>query len=65
MELFQALCFLSELSSKNSEWFCLYSDLLHQKQILRALAVALYSSSGYVKQQVLFLTGTSGFPKDR
>lgn len=60
----QAMCLLSELMIKNSEWMILYSELLQQKKVLMVLAVALYSSDNPVKQQVLFLTGTSGFPRE-
>uniref|UniRef100_A0A1B6KG02 CIP2A N-terminal domain-containing protein n=1 Tax=Graphocephala atropunctata TaxID=36148 RepID=A0A1B6KG02_9HEMI len=60
----EVLSFVSELSLDDKEWLFLYSDLLHKKQILQALAVALFSGPYQVKKQILFLAGTPSFSKD-
>lgn len=61
----QVLSFVNKLSMDDKEWLFLYSDLLQKKQILKTLAVSLYSGSFQVKKTILFLAGTTSFSKER
>uniref|UniRef100_A0A1B6ETE0 CIP2A N-terminal domain-containing protein n=1 Tax=Cuerna arida TaxID=1464854 RepID=A0A1B6ETE0_9HEMI len=60
----EVLSFVSKLSMDDKEWLFLYSDLLHKRQILQALAIALYSGPYEVKEQILYLAATTSFSKD-
>ncbi|XP_054262617.1 uncharacterized protein LOC128986323 [Macrosteles quadrilineatus] len=60
----EVLGFLSELSLDDKEWLFLYSELLQKKQILKILAIALYSGTYEVKKQILYLAGTTSFSSD-
>lgn len=55
---------MSKLSMDNNEWLCLCSELLQNKQIVKALAVGLYFGSMEIKKKILFLAGTKSFSKE-
>lgn len=59
-----ALALAADLSTDNSQWLTLYSELLRQKQIQMTMALALFVGDGEVKQKILQLTSTVGFPQE-
>ena len=59
-----ALALTADLAAHNSHWLTLYSELLRKKQIQMTMAHALFTGDGDVKQKVLQLTSTVGFPQE-
>ncbi|XP_014215606.1 polyamine-modulated factor 1-binding protein 1 [Copidosoma floridanum] len=59
-----ALSLIADLAINNTHWLEMYTELLRKKQIQMILATALYTSDCEVKQKVLQLTSTVGFPKE-
>ncbi|XP_076246086.1 uncharacterized protein LOC143186346 [Calliopsis andreniformis] len=59
-----ALALTADLAAHNSHWLTLYSELLRKKQIQMTMAHALFIGDGDVKQKVLQLTSTVGFPQE-
>lgn len=54
----------ADLAAHNSNWLTLYSELLRKKQIQMIMAHALFIGDADVKQKVLQLTSTVGFPQE-
>ncbi|XP_014223610.1 uncharacterized protein LOC106650209 [Trichogramma pretiosum] len=59
-----ALAFIADLAINNTHWLTLYTELLQKKQMQIIMAVALFSGDSEVKQKVLQLTSTVGFPQE-
>ncbi|XP_017760473.1 PREDICTED: uncharacterized protein LOC108550996 [Eufriesea mexicana] len=59
-----ALALTADLAAHNSQWLTLYSELLTKKQIQMTMAHALFAGDTDVKQKVLQLTSTVGFPQE-
>lgn len=59
-----ALALTADLAAHNSNWLTLYSELLRKKQIQMIMAHALFIGDADVKQKVLQLTSTVGFPQE-
>ncbi|CAK9795871.1 Protein CIP2A [Anthophora quadrimaculata] len=59
-----ALALIADLAAHNSHWLTLYSELLRKKQIQMTMAHALLTGDADVKQKVLQLTSTVGFPQE-
>lgn len=55
---------VSKLSMDNDEWLSLCSEMLQNKQTVKALAMGLYFGSIEVKKKILFLAGTKSFNKE-
>lgn len=51
----EALCFLSELVTKNPTWMSLYSEVLNHKHVYSVLAYIIYNGPKKMKQKVLDL----------
>jgi len=51
------------LANGNANWLTLYTELL-QKKLQMIMAVAIYTRDKDVKQKVLTLTATVGFPTE-
>ncbi|XP_001606107.2 uncharacterized protein LOC100122500 [Nasonia vitripennis] len=58
-----ALALIADLAT-NSQWLTLYTELLQRKQMQMIMATALFTGDRYVKQKVLHLTSTVGYPKE-
>ncbi|XP_076281173.1 uncharacterized protein LOC143209438 [Lasioglossum baleicum] len=59
-----ALALTADLAAHNSNWLTLYSELLRKRQIQMTMAHALFIGDADVKQKVLQLTSTVGFPQE-
>ncbi|KAF7411843.1 hypothetical protein HZH66_000739 [Vespula vulgaris] len=59
-----ALVLTADLAANNSNWLTLYSELLRKKQIQMIMALALFTGDGEIKQKVLQLTSSVGFPQE-
>lgn len=59
-----ALALTADLATSHSNWLTLYSELLSRKQIQMILALALFTGDEEVKQKVLQLTSSTGFPQE-
>lgn len=59
-----ALALTADLATSYSNWLTLYSELLSKKQIQMVMALALFTGDGEVKQKVLQLTSSTGFPQE-
>lgn len=59
-----ALALTADLAADNSQWLTLYSELLRKKQIQMTMANALFTGDTDIKQKVLQLTSTIGFPQE-
>ncbi|XP_072765120.1 protein CIP2A homolog L [Anoplolepis gracilipes] len=59
-----ALALTADLATSYSNWLTLYSELLSRKQIQMVMALALFTGDGEVKQKVLQLTSSTGFPQE-
>nr|XP_012138993.1 PREDICTED: uncharacterized protein LOC100879112 isoform X2 [Megachile rotundata] len=59
-----ALALTADLATNNSQWLTAYSELLRNKQIQMTMAHALFTGDGDIKQKVLQLTSTVGFPQE-
>ncbi|XP_043518292.1 uncharacterized protein LOC122533033 [Frieseomelitta varia] len=59
-----ALALTADLAADNSQWLTLYSELLRKKQIQITMANALFTGDADIKQKVLQLTSTIGFPQE-
>ncbi|KOC58895.1 Protein CIP2A [Habropoda laboriosa] len=59
-----ALALIADLAAHNSHWLTLYSELLRKKPIQMTMAHALLTGDADVKQKVLQLTSTVGFPQE-
>ncbi|XP_024941774.1 uncharacterized protein LOC107268725 isoform X2 [Cephus cinctus] len=59
-----ALSLTADLAAHNSNWLTLYAELLRKKQVQMVLALALFTGDGEVKQKVLQLTSSVGFPQE-
>ncbi|KAG7209026.1 hypothetical protein KM043_015191 [Ampulex compressa] len=59
-----ALALTADLAANNSNWLTLYTELLSSKAIQMRMAQALFMGDGDVKQKVLQLTATVGFPQE-
>nr|XP_033333504.1 uncharacterized protein LOC117224575 [Megalopta genalis] len=59
-----ALALIADLAAHNSNWLTLYSELLRKRQIQMTMAHALFIGDTDVKQKVLQLTSTVGFPQE-
>ncbi|XP_031829218.1 uncharacterized protein LOC116425514 isoform X2 [Nomia melanderi] len=59
-----ALALTADLAAHNSNWLTLYSELLRKKQIQMTMAYAVFIGDTDVKQKVLQLTSTVGFPQE-
>ncbi|XP_043252181.1 protein CIP2A homolog [Colletes gigas] len=58
------LALTADLAAHNSNWLTLYSELRRKKQIQMTMAHALFTGDGDVKQKVLQLASTVGFPQE-
>jgi len=54
----------ADLAANHSNWLTLYSELLSRKQVQMIIALALFTGDGEVKQKVLQLTSSIGFPQE-
>ncbi|KAJ8680087.1 hypothetical protein QAD02_015874 [Eretmocerus hayati] len=59
-----ALALVADLAANNTHWLTLYTELLQRKQLQMILATALFTGDTDVKQKVLQLTSTVGFPQE-
>ncbi|XP_078043958.1 uncharacterized protein LOC144473709 [Augochlora pura] len=59
-----ALALIADLAANNSNWLTLYSEVLRRRQIQMTMAHALFTGDADVKQKVLQLTSTVGFPQE-
>ncbi|KMQ95178.1 protein cip2a [Lasius niger] len=59
-----ALALTADLATNHSNWLTLYSELLSRKQMQMVMALALFTGDGEVKQKVLQLTSSIGFPQE-
>lgn len=59
-----ALALTAELAATHSNWLTLYSELLSSKQVQVIIALALFTGDVEVKQKVLQLTSSIGFPQE-
>lgn len=59
-----ALALTADLAANNSNWLTLYSELLRKKQIQMIMSLALFTGDGEIKQKVLQLTSSVGFPQE-
>lgn len=59
-----ALALTADLAANHSNWLTLYSELLSRKQVQMIIALALFTGDGEVKQKVLQLTSSIGFPQE-
>ncbi|XP_015512989.2 protein CIP2A homolog [Neodiprion lecontei] len=59
-----ALSLTADLATHDSNWLTLYSELLRKKQIQMVMALALFTGDGDVKQRVLQLPSSVGFPQE-
>lgn len=59
-----ALALTADLAAHDSVWLTLYSEILQKKQIQMVMAMALYVGSYEVKQKILQLTSSVGFPQE-
>ncbi|XP_071564296.1 uncharacterized protein [Temnothorax nylanderi] len=59
-----ALALTADLAANHSNWLTLYSELLSRKQMQMIIALALFTGDGEVKQKVLQLTSSIGFPQE-
>lgn len=59
-----ALALTADLAANHSNWLTLYSELLSRKQVQMIMAQALFTGDGEVKQKVLQLTSSIGFPQE-
>lgn len=59
-----ALVLTADLAANHSNWLTLYSELLSTKQVQMIMALALFTGDGEVKQKVLQLTSSIGFPHE-
>lgn len=59
-----ALSLTADLAMHDSNWLTLYSELLRKKQIQMVMALALFTGDLEVKQRVLQLTSSVGFPQE-
>ncbi|XP_034189018.1 uncharacterized protein LOC117608268 [Osmia lignaria lignaria] len=59
-----ALALTADLATNHSQWLTLYSELLRNQQIQMTMAHALFTGDGDIKQKVLQLTSTVGFPQE-
>ncbi|XP_053993168.1 uncharacterized protein LOC128884109 [Hylaeus volcanicus] len=58
------LALIADLAANHSNWLTLYSELLGKKQIQMTMAHALFTGDADIKQKVLQLTPTVGFPQE-
>ncbi|XP_011499542.1 PREDICTED: protein CIP2A [Ceratosolen solmsi marchali] len=59
-----ALALIADLATNNTLWLTLYTELLQRKQMQIIMAIALFTGDSDVKQKVLQLTSTVGFPQE-
>ncbi|KAL6260355.1 hypothetical protein P5V15_007885 [Pogonomyrmex californicus] len=59
-----ALALTADLAANHSNWLTLYSELLSRKQVQMIIALALFTGDSEVKQKILQLTSSIGFPQD-
>ncbi|XP_012273596.1 protein CIP2A [Orussus abietinus] len=59
-----ALALTADLAPHNSNWLTLYSELLQCKQMQMVMAVALLNGDIEVKQKILLLPLSVGFPQE-
>lgn len=59
-----ALVLTADLAANHSSWLTLYSELLSRKQVQMIMALALFIGDCEVKQKVLQLTSSVGFPQE-
>lgn len=59
-----ALALTADLAVNHSNWLTLYSELLSRKQVQMIIALALFTGDKEVKQKVLQLTSSIGFPQE-
>lgn len=59
-----ALALIADLANGNANWLTLYTELLQKKKLQMIMALAVYTRNKDVKQKVLTLTGTVGFPQE-
>ena len=59
-----ALALIADLATNNSHWLTLYTEALQKKQLQMIMAIALFTGGTDVKQKVLQLTSTVGFPQE-
>ncbi|XP_032683853.1 uncharacterized protein LOC116850095 isoform X2 [Odontomachus brunneus] len=59
-----ALVLTADLAANHSNWLTLYSELLSSKQVQMIMALALFTGDSEVKQKVLQLTSSVGFPQE-
>ncbi|EFN82611.1 uncharacterized protein LOC105185017 [Harpegnathos saltator] len=59
-----ALVLTADLAANHSNWLTLYSELLSRKQVQMTMALALFTGDSEVKQKVLQLTSSVGFPQE-
>ncbi|XP_043271949.1 uncharacterized protein [Venturia canescens] len=59
-----ALALTADHAAYDSTWLTLYSELLQKKQVQMIMALALYTAGSEVKQKVLQLTSSVGFPQE-
>lgn len=59
-----ALALTADHAAHDSAWLTLYSELLQKKQVQMVMALALYTADSEVKQKVLQLTSSVGFPQE-
>ncbi|XP_034949167.1 uncharacterized protein [Chelonus insularis] len=59
-----ALILAADLSSENSNWLSLYSELIQKKQIQMIIAVTIFTGEYEIKQKCLQLMTSVGFPQE-
>ncbi|XP_058800070.1 protein CIP2A homolog [Phymastichus coffea] len=59
-----ALALVADLATNNTQWLTLYTEILKKKKMQIVMATALFTGDSDVKQKVLQLTSTVGYPQE-